>query len=276
MNPTRIRRREVDSRVLFQRGTAFYFAPEPRAEHNGGMIASSFIAEAAAAAVVPCGLFDAGLIARVTTWILRLFTIVGAPAVGFGELAQSIFPPIASEVILPMAGFASAESAFSPVSAVIWALIGTMIGSSMVYFVCRAISMGRLVSICRRLPGLRVSRIIRFNERFKRHASALVVIGQFIPVVRSLVCVFAGFAKMNFLRFLLLILADSVVWDSLLLAFGHFFGTRWCLVLHMLVVCEVAILVICAIILLAALIDWLVGLSVMHGRSELGLKRARR
>lgn len=262
--------------MLFRREKDSCFAPGPRAEHNGSMIAPSFVAEAAAATVVPCGVFDAGVIARVTTWILRLFTIVGAPAVGFGELAQSVFPPIASEAILPMAGFASAGSAFSLVSAVIWALIGTMIGSSAVYFVCRAISMGRLVSICRRLPGVRVDRIVRFNERFERHAFALIVIGRFIPVVRSLVSIFAGFAKVDFLRFLLLTLADSVVWDSLLLEFGHFFGDRWCLVLHMSVASEVIVLVICAVVLLAVLVDWLVGLSVMRGKSELGLKRTLR
>lgn len=209
------------------------------------------------AGTVPCGTLDNGFIAKIVIWIFHLFTIAGAPAVGFGELVENVFPLSSSEVILPMAGYASRSGGLSYITSIIWAMIGSMLGVWFIYLICRAIGADRLLEMRKYMPGLKTRRMEQSLARFTRHHTILLIFGRLIPVIRSLVIIPAGFSKVNFLKLTLITLGDALIWDSVLIGFGRWAGASWCLVLHMVVTAEIIVFFLCVFFLIIALIKLL-------------------
>ena len=61
--------------------------------------------------------------------VVSIMEAVGPVGVGLAVFAENIFPPIPSEVILPLAGFTAASGAFSPHAALLWATVGAVVGA---------------------------------------------------------------------------------------------------------------------------------------------------
>lgn len=219
---------------------------------------AAFVAPSAAKGVA-CGAIGAAFIPRVSAWIVRLISIAGGPAVGFATFIESLFPPIASEAILPLAGFDAARGTVSLVEAVIWATIGSMFGAWVVYALGRMIGKERMLELAADTPGFSRSRSAAFHAGFEKASAWLVSFGRFIPVVRSAMSFEAGVIRMNFLRFTNLSLLCSLVWNAFLIVVGMLLNAHPCALLQLVSIVEIIVIVICIAALVAVGVIFLRG-----------------
>jgi membrane protein DedA with SNARE-associated domain len=143
---------------------------------------------------------------------------------------ENLFPPIPSEVVLPLAGFVAVEGEASLVGMVIAATIGSMVGAYALYGIAAAIGPVRLRSFVGRKGkwfGLDEGDLDKSEEWFDRRASMAVLVCRCIPLMRSLISIPAGLRRMPLLPFSLYTLLGSLVWNVLLIGAGYLLGERW-------------------------------------------------
>jgi membrane protein DedA with SNARE-associated domain len=139
---------------------------------------------------------------------------------------EGVFPPIPSEVVLPLAGAEVASGTLSFLVAVLAATAGSVLGAWALYALGRS---GGRPAVLRFGPLLRLdaARLARADVWFARRGDLLVLLGRLVPGVRALVSVPAGMARMPFWRFTLLTAAGSLVWNAGLIELGAALATRW-------------------------------------------------
>lgn len=80
-------------------------------------------------------------------WIVHLMELLGAPGVGIAILLENLFPPIPSEVVLPLAGFTVAQGSLNFVAVFIWSVLGSVVGAYILYGVGAWLGIDRLRAI---------------------------------------------------------------------------------------------------------------------------------
>ena len=163
----------------------------------------------------------------VTDWIVDLMGRLGSPGAGLLVALESIFPPIPSELILPLAGFAASRGDLDLAAAIVWTTLGSLVGALVLYVLGARLGEDRLRAAARRIPLVRESDLDTVDDWFTRHGGKAVFFGRMVPGVRSLISVPAGVARMPLARFVLLSVAGSLLWNSLLISAGYTLGSRW-------------------------------------------------
>ncbi|AHD21523.1 MULTISPECIES: DedA family protein [Rhodococcus] len=158
---------------------------------------------------------------------LQLMEMLGAPGAGVAVAAENLFPPIPSEVILPLAGFAASRGEISLVSAVAWTTLGSLVGALLLYLAGRAFGRQRMYAVVERLPLVNTSDLRRGEEWFARHGEKSVLLGRMVPLVRSVISVPAGVEAMPVGRFVVLTALGSALWNSIFVLAGYLLGENW-------------------------------------------------
>ncbi|AVH25587.1 DedA family protein [Nocardia cyriacigeorgica] len=158
---------------------------------------------------------------------VRLMEQLGAPGAGLAVAAENLFPPIPSEVILPLAGFAASRGEISLAAAIVWTTIGSVFGALLLYLIGQAFGRRRMYALFDRLPLVNAVDLERSEEWFARHGDKAVFLGRMVPLVRSLVSVPAGVEAMPLGRFLVLTAAGSALWNSTFVLAGYALGENW-------------------------------------------------
>lgn len=146
-------------------------------------------------------------------------------------LFENVFPPIPSEVILPLSGFFTTTTDMTLPLVIAAATTGSVVGAFILYGVGRILSRERLT----RFFGTRPMRLLGFKPEdvssavgwFDRKGQVTVLICRCVPVVRSLISIPAGTAKMSVVRFTLYTLVGSAVWNTVLCCLGAAAGSAW-------------------------------------------------
>ncbi|MGS0688382.1 DedA family protein [Nakamurella sp. GG22] len=185
-------------------------------------LSTTYMATAAATASEPA--FGLGAVAD---WVLGLMELIGAPGAAVAVALESLFPPIPSEVILPLAGFAASRGEIVLVEAILWTIVGSVVGASALYGIGAWLGPARMRAVVRALPLVDVEDIDKAEEWFRRHGPAAVFFGRMIPLFRSLVSVPAGIERMHFGQFLLLTTAGSAIWNTVFILAGFWLGEQW-------------------------------------------------
>ncbi|MDV7999806.1 DedA family protein [Rhodococcus sp. IEGM 1408] len=152
---------------------------------------------------------------------------LGGPGAALIVGLENVFPPIPSEVLLPLAGFSAAQGTFSLAAAICWTTLGSVVGALVAYGLGRWLGADRVRALFDRIPLMRVEDFDKAEGWFERHGKSSVFFGRMVPVVRSLISVPAGVARMNILLFLLLTTAGSLVWNSIFVVGGYLLGGQW-------------------------------------------------
>lgn len=142
---------------------------------------------------------------------VTLMEFLGAPGAAIAIAAENLFPPLPSEIILPLAGFTAARGTFGLVEVLVWTTLGSVVGAFALYGLGAWWGAERLRRIVARIPLLAVSDVDRAQAWFARHGSTAVFLGRMVPVVRSLISIPAGIERMPLLRFGVLTTAGSAV-----------------------------------------------------------------
>jgi membrane protein DedA with SNARE-associated domain len=160
-------------------------------------------------------------------WVVDLMEALGAPGVGLAIALENLFPPLPSEVFLPLAGFAASRGELSLVAAIVWTTIGSVVGALALYGLGAALGRNRLRAIADRMPLVDVGDIDKAEAWFARHGAKAVFFGRMVPLVRSMISVPAGVERMSLPLFLGLTAAGSLIWNSVFVVAGYLLGENW-------------------------------------------------
>ncbi|MFI8931048.1 DedA family protein [Streptomyces sp. NPDC053474] len=152
---------------------------------------------------------------------------LGAAGAGAAIALENLFPPLPSEVILPLAGFAASQGKFSLLAALVWTTAGSVAGAIALYAIGSLLGRDRTVAIAARLPLVKTSDIEKTEAWFARHGTKAVFFGRMVPIFRSMISIPAGIERMPLPVFLGLTTAGSLIWNSVFVLVGHALGTRW-------------------------------------------------
>ena len=143
---------------------------------------------------------------------------------------ESVFPPIPSELVIPLAGFAAARGDLNIIGIIIATTLGGLVGCIPWYL------LGRMYGI-RRLKRLseKYGRVVTLNSEdiehaqawFNRHGHLAVFFGRLMPTVRSLISVPAGIARMPFLPFIFYSFLGTSIWTMMLLFLGYVLESQY-------------------------------------------------
>lgn len=156
----------------------------------------------------------------IVEWVLDLMDRIGGPGIALGIFLENVFPPIPSEVILPLAGFTAAQGRYSLVEAVLWATFGSVAGALLLYGIGAALGLDRLKVIAHRMPLVDVADIDKTDAWFGKHGPKAVFFGRFVPGIRSLISIPAGIDRMPVAKFLGYTTAGSLIWNTLFVWLG--------------------------------------------------------
>jgi membrane protein DedA with SNARE-associated domain len=170
---------------------------------------------------------DGSWLSALADWAVSLMDVIGPAGAGIAIAMENLFPPLPSEVILPMAGLAASRGSFSLVEAVVWTTLGSVVGALLLYGLGAWLGIARLRAIAARMPLLHPEDIDRTVAWFGRHGGKAVFFGRMIPIFRSLISIPAGITRMPVWRFALLTTAGSLVWNSIFVLSGFFLGESW-------------------------------------------------
>ncbi len=162
-----------------------------------------------------------------TGWAVDLIDRLGGPGAGLVIALENVFPPLPSEVLLPLAGFAAAEGRMSLAAALLWTTAGSVAGAAVLYRLGAAFGRDRVAAVLTRLPLVRREDVDRAESWFARHGAKAVFLGRMVPLVRSLVSLPAGVERMAFGRFLAYTAAGSFLWNAALVGAGYASGSQW-------------------------------------------------
>jgi membrane protein DedA with SNARE-associated domain len=160
-------------------------------------------------------------------WAIRIMETLGAPGAGLAVALENLFPPIPSEVILPLAGFTASQGDMSLLAAIVWTTIGSVVGAVVLYWIGALIGRERTRAIAARLPLVKVSDVDRTEAWFGRHGRKTVFFGRMVPLFRSFVSIPAGIERMPLATFLLFTTLGSLIWNSVFVVAGYALGENW-------------------------------------------------
>ncbi|TNC71621.1 DedA family protein [Rubellimicrobium roseum] len=167
----------------------------------------------------------------ITGWIEQ----GGLLAVGLLMILENVFPPIPSELIVPLAGFKAAEGTFSLTGLLIVATLGSVLGTLFWYALARLWGRERFLRFLdRHGVWLTMSReeAIDAMDWFHRYGPAAVFLGRLVPTARTLISVPAGLSGMSFPSFLAYTAAGSAIWIALLAGAGYLLEDNYAAVEH--------------------------------------------
>jgi membrane protein DedA with SNARE-associated domain len=181
-------------------------------------------------------------------WVVNLMEALGAPGAGLVVALENLFPPIPSEVILPLAGFTAGRGGFTLLEAIFWTTAGSLLGAYVLYLLGAWLGRQRTRAVIGKIPFVALEDVDKVEAWFLRHGYRAVFLGRLLPLFRSLVSIPAGIERMPVLPFLVLTLAGSLVWNSVLVLAGYFLGENWPLVEEYACVLQVLVIAGCAVL----------------------------
>jgi membrane protein DedA with SNARE-associated domain len=159
-------------------------------------------------------------------WVLDVIAALGYVGLALLLIAENLFPPIPSEVVLPLAGFLVGRGDLVFWQALLAATFGSVAGALILY------ALGRYGG---RKLVLRYGRFLHVDEEgldradgwFRRYGDWVVLFARVVPLARSVVSIPAGTMKMPAIRFTVLTAIGSLAWNTLLIGAGVILGANW-------------------------------------------------
>ncbi|GAA1682694.1 DedA family protein [Microbacterium lacus] len=170
---------------------------------------------------------DGSWLTALSDWAVSLMDVIGPIGAGLAIALENLFPPLPSEVILPLAGLAASRGSFTLIEALAWTTAGSIVGAFALYGLGAWLGADRLRRLAAHIPLLHPEDIDRTVAWFQRHGVKAIFFGRMLPVFRSLISIPAGITRMPLLKFGLLTAAGSLIWNSIFVLSGFFLGESW-------------------------------------------------
>ena len=166
-------------------------------------------------------------------WIANTMNSLGYLGIGLLMFLENLFPPIPSELIMPLAGFTVSQGKMAFIPAVISGVVGTVLGAFPWYFLGKIVSEDRLEHLADRYgKWISVSSkdIAKANRWFNKHGGQAVFFCRLVPGVRTLISLPAGINNMSIIPFIIYSTIGTLLWTLLLTTAGYQLGENYTLV----------------------------------------------
>ena len=168
-------------------------------------------------------------------WIIDIMDQFGYIGILFLIAVENIFPPIPSEVILTFGGAMTAETSMTVTGVVAVSTAGSVIGAIILYGLGMLLGKERIEKIVNRYGHiLRVTAedVEKADNWFHKYGLWTIFFCRFVPLIRSLISIPAGMARINFVTFLLLTTIGTFIWNVVLVSIGAILGDSWESIVH--------------------------------------------
>lgn len=194
-----------------------------------------------------------------TEWIIHTISNWGYLGIFLVMLAESIFPPIPSELIIPFAGFAAANGELNFFLVLVSATIGAVVGMLPWYYAGRLFGLARV-----RALSDRFGRVMTLNAEeidtavaiFHRFGPIIVLFGRLMPLIRTLISIPAGLARMPPPVFLLASTIGALIWNTVLTSAGYLLHEHYELVETILDPLSYVVLGLVVVVYIYRVITW--------------------
>ncbi|MFB8789668.1 MAG: DedA family protein [Potamolinea sp.] len=166
-------------------------------------------------------------------WILNTMGSLGYWGIGLLMFAENLFPPIPSELIMPLAGFTVSQGKMNFTLAVLAGVVGTILGAIPWYYAGKLVGEPRLKVLADKYgKWITVSGedIDKAQRWFNRYGNKAVLIGRLVPGVRTLISLPAGISEMPMIPFLIYSTLGTTMWVMFLTFLGFILGNNYELV----------------------------------------------
>lgn len=169
--------------------------------------------------------------------IEQLIVGMGYLGIAMVMFIENLFPPIPSELVMPLAGFFAGEGKFTFAGVWLAGTFGSVAGAIVLYCIgawANTTILRFMIDKYGRWIGVSNQHLDRALNVFGKHGEIIVFAGRLIPLIRSVVSVPAGMHRMNFGKFLIYTTAGSAIWTGVLAYAGLVLGQNWPQVLGLL------------------------------------------
>ena len=163
----------------------------------------------------------------VAEWAIGLIEWLGLPGVAIAIALENLFPPLPSELILPVAGFAASQGTLNLIAVILWATLGSVVGALALYVIGVWLGRDRVHRILVKVPLVSVEDVNKTEAWFNKHGKWTVFFGRMVPIFRSLISIPAGVTRMPLWYFIPLTAAGSLIWNTIFILAGYYLGENW-------------------------------------------------
>jgi membrane protein DedA with SNARE-associated domain len=170
------------------------------------------------------------LLSQLINWATSILETTGYVGIVFLIALENVFPPIPSEVILPLTGFLVNKGELNFIGALLASTLGSILGALCIYYLSQRLGKKRVLSFTKRFGafiGISSSDLEKALGLFHKHGGKLVFFGRVVPTIRSVVSIPAGLAQMDLKKFILYTALGSALWNGTLIGVGWSLGDRW-------------------------------------------------
>ncbi len=165
------------------------------------------------------------MLETIVHWLTEVIFRLGYPGITLLMALESSFFPFPSEVVLPPAGYLAAQGRMNAWLAFGSGLTGSLVGALFNYYL--AVALGRpLLHRYHRFLLMREASLDRAEAFFRRHGEISTFVGRLIPVIRQLISLPAGLARMRLDRFALYTALGAGIWCAILTYVGWYVGAH--------------------------------------------------
>lgn len=192
-------------------------------------------------------------------WVLSVIDSWGYGGIFTLMLVEHLFPPIPSEIIMPLAGYLAAQGEMDMTLTLIAGTAGSVLGTLVWYWVAVAIGEARLRRIAARhgrLLTLAPSDIDYAQRWFAKYGGWAVFLGRMVPALRTLISAPAGFSRMRFSTFLLLTIIGSLLWTAFLTFAGVVLESNYAVLENFIDPVSKGVVVLVVVVYIYRVITW--------------------
>lgn len=169
----------------------------------------------------------------ISEWAIRTMESLGYVGIGLLMFLENLFPPIPSELIMPLAGFTVAQGKMQLVPAIVAGVLGTILGAFPWYYLGKLLGENRIkrwIDQHGKWLGISSEEIDKAQRWFYRHGNKAVFFGRLVPGIRTLISLPAGFSHMPIAQFLIYSTLGTTAWVGFLTMAGYKLGEHYDLV----------------------------------------------
>jgi membrane protein DedA with SNARE-associated domain len=166
----------------------------------------------------------------VADWVFRIVEQSGYLGVALLMFAETMFPPIPSEVVMPLAGVVAARGHLSLLLVIVAGTVGSMAGNLVWYGLARFFGIEWLRPVIQRYGKwltIDWTEVERAERMFARRGNTIVLLGRMLPMIRMLISIPAGLLRMKVFPYLVFSTLGSAIWTAALTTAGWVLGHQF-------------------------------------------------
>lgn len=159
-------------------------------------------------------------------WVEDIVRAFGYPGIFVLITLESTLVPIPSELVMPLAGYMASQGEFSLPVILVINTSAALLGSGLCYWI-GVVGGKPFLRKYGKYFLVRQHDIDRTEAFFAKHGNKTILIGRFLPVIRHVISVPAGIARMPLRGFFLQTFLGATIWGGTLILLGYYVGANW-------------------------------------------------